>query len=225
VGIGAQALGAAAPGVGNAVGVAMGFGAKKLIGLLWDYAAEHSGASASIKFKASQLSPEKIIQKAEYKTMSLLNYMQQKYSKMFPDTRKGALKATKEVTGTAIGLIAKTAIPEAASEISATAGLVLGTVEIAHEISGAVGDLSEEKTAEGDRNLTNLIDALNNNMSELKNQFETVGVRAMNIFGLFGMTTAGDTVDSLQQATVSVVNELTYTRTMLRSRSSKFTAV
>jgi insecticidal toxin complex protein TccC len=224
VGIGAQALGAVAPGVGNAVGVAMGFGAKKLIGSLWDYAAEHSGASASIKFKASQLSPEKIIQKAEYKTMSPLNYMQQKYTKMLPDTRKGALKAGKEITGTAVSLIAKSAVPGAASEISATAGLVLGTVEIAHEISGAVGDLSAEKTAKGDRNLTNLIDALNNNMSELKNQFETVGVGAMHTFSPFGET-AGDTVDSLQQATVSVIHELTYTRTMLRSRSSRFTAV
>jgi insecticidal toxin complex protein TccC len=224
VGIGAQTLGAVAPGAGNVVGVAMGFAAKKMISLLWDYGAERTGASGSIKFKASRLSPEKIIQKAEYKTMAPLNYAQQKYSKMLPNTQKGALKATKEGTSTAIALVAKTAIPGAASEVSATASTLLGAVEIVHEMAGGAGELSAEKIAKGDRNLTALIDALNFNMSEVEGQFETAGVAAMHTFSLFGEN-AGDTVESLQQATAFVINELTYTRTMLRSHSHRFTSV
>jgi insecticidal toxin complex protein TccC len=202
----------------------MGFAAKKMISLLWDYGAERTGASASIKFKASRLSPEKIIQKAEYKTMALSDYIQQKYAKMLPDTQKGALKATKEGTSTAISLVAKAAFPGAASEVSATASTLLGAVEIVHEMAGGAGELSAEKIAKGDRNLTALIDALNFNMSEVEGQFKTAGVKAMNTFSYFEKN-AGDTVESLQQTTAFVINELTYTRTMLRSHSHRFTSV
>ncbi|VVP10725.1 hypothetical protein PS896_03321 [Pseudomonas fluorescens] len=224
VGIGAQALGAVAPGAGNVVGIAMGFGAKKIVSALWDYAAERTGASASIKFKASRVSMEKIILKAEYKTMSAIDYIQQKYSKMLPDTRKGGLKGLKEATGTAIGLAAKSLAPNAASEISATASTVLGAVEIFHEMAGGSGELSAEKIAKGDRNLTNLIGALNSNLAEITSQFATTGVSAMNTFSFFGES-AGDSVESLTQATRSVISELTYARTMLRSHSRKFAQV
>jgi insecticidal toxin complex protein TccC len=206
------------------VGIAMGFGAKKIVSALWDYAAERTGASASIKFKASRVSMDKIILKAEYKTMSAIDYIQQKYSKMLPDTRKGGLKGLKEATGTAIGLAAKSLAPNAASEISATASTVLGAVEIFHEMAGGSGELSAEKIAKGDRNLTNLIGALNSNLAEITSQFATTGVSAMNTFSFFGES-AGDSVESLTQATRSVISELTYARTMLRSHSRKFAQV
>ncbi|SMQ30875.1 insecticidal toxin complex protein TccC [Pseudomonas helmanticensis] len=224
VGIGAQALGAVAPGAGNVVGVAMGFAAKKTVSALWDYAAERTGASASIKFKASRISMEKIILKAEYKTMSPINYIQQKYSKMLPDTQKGALKGIKEGASTAVGLAAKSFAPDMASEVSATASGLLGAVEIVHEMVGGSGELSAEKIAKGDRNLTNLIGALNSNLAAITAQFEMTGVSAMNTFSFFGEN-AGDSVESLTQATRSVIGELTYARTMLRSHSRKFTQV
>jgi len=224
VGIGAQALGAAAPGVGNVAGVVIGFAAKKTISLLWDYAAERTGASASIKFKASRVSAEKIIKKAEYKTMSPLNYIEQKYAKMLPDTQKGALKGLKESTSTAISLGAKQITPSMAAEVSATASTLLGAVEIGHEIAGAVGDLTAEKIAQGERNLTGLIDALQGNLSKVANYFETAGVNAIHTFGLF-KDSPGDSVESLTQTTQAVINELAYARTMLRSHSHKFSHV
>ncbi|MFJ4195558.1 RHS repeat-associated core domain-containing protein [Pseudomonas sp. NPDC089534] len=224
VGVGSQALGAVAPGAGNVVGVAMGFAAKKAITLLWDYAAERTGASASIKFKASRLSPEKIIQKAEYKTMAPFDYARQKYSKMLPDTQKGALKAAKEGTGLAIGLGAKQVVPGAASEVSAVAGTLLGAVEIVHEAIGAVGALSPEKTAKGDAHLTSLIEAIDLNMLSVENLFDNADVNAIHTFSYFG-DNAGDTKESLRLATRQVVEELKYTQTMLRSHSHRFSAV
>ncbi len=224
VGVGAQALAVAAPGVGNVAGVALGFAAKKMISLALDYAAERTGASASVKFKASRLSPEKIVKKAEYKSMSPGYYIQQKYEKMLPDTRKGVLKATKEGAGTTIGLAAKQLAPLHASEISATASIVLGAIEIAHEIAGASGDISDAKSAKGEVYMTDVIDALKANMDDLRHKFETVGVDAMHTFSYFGES-AGDTVASLQQITDLAVNEVAYARTMLRSGSSKFTPV
>jgi insecticidal toxin complex protein TccC len=82
---------------------------------LWDYAAERTGTSASVKFKASRLSKEKIVEKAEYKTMAPINYLQQKYAKMIPDTQKGVLKGSKEVASTLISVGAKEMLPQAAA--------------------------------------------------------------------------------------------------------------
>ncbi|MGP6420162.1 RHS repeat domain-containing protein [Pseudomonas putida] len=224
VGMGAQALGAVAPGAGNVVGVAMGIGAKKLISGLWDYAAERTGASASVKFKASRLSKEKIVGKAEYKTMAPIDYLQQKYAKMIPDTQKGVLKGSKEVASTLIGVGAKEMLPQAAAEISATASTLLGAVEIAHEIAGASHELSAEKTAKGIANVSGLIDYLSANMNDIENAFEAGGFTAINTYGLLGRN-EGDTPQNLWHATAAVINELEYTRTMLRSRSSQFTSV
>jgi insecticidal toxin complex protein TccC len=224
VGIAAQSLAAVAPGAGNVVGAMLGFGAKKLISLLWDYAAERTGASASVKFKASRLSVEKIVRKSEYKTISPANYIKQRYAKMWPNTRKGAGKATKEVTNTTIGVTAKAAIPQAANEISATANALLGAVEIAHEIIGASSELSAEKIEQGITNLDGLINYLAANMMKVENAFEAAGVSAMHTFSYFGER-VGDTVQNMWQTTSAVMSELEYTRTILRSKSSQFTAV
>lgn len=54
VGVGAQALGVAAPGVGNVIGAGMGFAAKIGVSALIDYAAERTGLSASVNLKTSK---------------------------------------------------------------------------------------------------------------------------------------------------------------------------
>ncbi|MGX1187887.1 insecticidal toxin complex protein TccC [Pseudomonas sp. F-14 TE3623] len=224
IGIGAQALGIVAPGVGNVVGVAIGFGAKKAVSLAVDYIAERTGASASVNLKGSKLSPEKIIQKAEYKTMALPDYIQQKYQNMNIGSQKGLLKGAKEVTTTGTGLILKATVPQTASELSATVSAVVGAMEIIHETVGAGTELSQEKINKADNNLSNLINAINANMVEIEEGFNATGVTAMHTFSLFGES-AGDSIQSLWQATKEVTNELAYTQTMLRSRSSKFTTV
>ncbi|WP_454836033.1 RHS repeat-associated core domain-containing protein [Pseudomonas lini] len=224
IGIGAQALGAVAPGVGNVVGVAMGFGAKKAVSLAVDYIAERTGASASVNLKGSKLSPEKIIQKAEYKTMGLPDFIQQKYQNMNIGSKKGLLKGAKEVTTAGTGLILKATLPQAASELSATVSAVVGAVEIIHETVGAGTELSQAKINKADNNLSNLITAINANMVELEEGFNATDVTAMHTFSLFGES-AGDTIQSLWQVTKEITNELAYTQTLLRSRSSKFTTV
>ncbi|WP_223490681.1 RHS repeat-associated core domain-containing protein [Pseudomonas sp. A-RE-19] len=224
VGIGAQALGAVAPGVGNVVGVAMGFSAKKAVSMAVDYVAEQTGASASVKLKGSKLSPEKIIMKAEYKTMELPNYIQQKYQNMNFSSKKNMLKGAKELTTTGVGFILKGTVPQVASELSATVNAVAGAVEIIHETAGAGTELSQEKIDKADNNLSKLINAINTNMIELEESFNATGVTAMHTFSLFGES-AGDSIQSLWQATKEVTNELAYTQTMLRSRSSKFSSV
>lgn len=224
VGIGAQALGAVAPGVGNVLGVAMGIGAKKLISGLWDYAAERTGASASVKFKASRLSKEKIVEKAEYKTMAPVHYLQQKYAKMIPDTQKGVLKGSKEVASTLISVGAKEMLPQAAAEISTTASTLLGAIEIGHEIAGASHELSAQKIAKGIVNVSGLIDYLSANMLDIEKAFEGAGMTAINTYGLLGRN-EGNTPHNLWYATAAVINELEYTRTILRSRSRQFTTV
>ncbi|MCP1441298.1 insecticidal toxin complex protein TccC [Pseudomonas sp. GGS8] len=223
VGVGAQALGAVAPGVGNVMGAALGFGVKKAVSLAVDYVAERTGASASVKLKASKLSPEKIITKAEYKTLNFMDYVKQKFANMNLSSQKNMLKGAKEATGTGAGLILKAAAPDVAGSASAAVSGLLGAVEIAHEVAGAGTELSPEKIAKADSNLLKLIEALNGDMDKLEKDFAEAGVSAMHTFSYFGDN--GDTVESLRSATNSVVNELEYTRTMLHSRSRQFSVV
>ncbi|TPG86347.1 RHS repeat domain-containing protein [Pseudomonas mandelii] len=221
---GLQPLASAAPGVGNAAAVALGFAAKKGVSFAVDYIAERTGASASVKFKGSKLSPEKIINKAEYKTMAFIPYIEKKYEQMTQNSTKSRLKAGKEGTSVGTSVALKLFTPEVASEASTGLSMVLGGIEIIHEVSGAGNELSAEKTAKADTHLTNLIDVLNTRMAGIEASFNSMDVSAMNIFSLFGET-AGDSVQSLGQETREVIGVLKDTQTMLRSRSSKFTAV
>jgi insecticidal toxin complex protein TccC len=115
-------------------------------------------------------------------------------------------------------------LPQAAAEISATAGALLGAIEIGHEIAGASHELSAEKMAKGIANVSGLIDYLSANMLDIEKAFESAGLTAINTYGLLGRN-EGDTPHNLWQATAAVINELEYTRTILRSRSRQFTTV
>jgi hypothetical protein len=64
---------------------------------------------------------------------------------------------------------------------------------------------------------------MNANIDRLQSEFKTAGI-TLNTYSLGGEY--GDqTVESLRQDTALVVNELRYTQVMLRSQSSRFTAV
>lgn len=121
-------------------------------------------------------------------------------------------------------MTAKAAIPQAASEISATANNFLGAVEIAHEVISVSGGLSAKKIEKGITNLDGLITYLATNMMEVENAFEAAGVSATHTFSYFGES-VGDTVQNMWQTTGAVMSELEYTRTILRSKSSQFTTV
>jgi insecticidal toxin complex protein TccC len=96
VGIGAQALGAAAPGVGNVIGAGMGFAAKIGVSALIDYAAERTGLSASVNLKTSKVSANTIIERAQHKQMQPLEYLNAKLQGLIPRDKKSALKLVKE---------------------------------------------------------------------------------------------------------------------------------
>jgi insecticidal toxin complex protein TccC len=68
-----------------------------------------------------------------------------------------------------------------------------------------------------------LIDYLSANMLDIEKAFESAGLTAINTYGLLGRN-EGDT-PQIWQATAAVINELEYTRTILRSRSRQFTTV
>ena len=224
IGAALQPLASVAPGVGNVAAVALGFAVKKGVSFAVDYIAERTGASASVNLKGSKLSPEKIINKAEYKTMAFTPYIEKKYEQMIKSNTKGRLKAGKEGASVGASVALKIFAPQVASEASAGLGMVLGGVEIIHEVNGAGNELSAEKTAKADTNLTDLIDALDTRMAGIEAFFNSMDVSAMNTFSLFGES-AGDSVQSLWQETRDVIGVLKDTQTMLRSRSSKFTAV
>ncbi len=78
--------------------------------------------------------------------------------------------------------------------------------------------------AKGIANASGLIDYLSANMLDIEKAFESAGLTAINTYGLLGRN-EGDTPQNLWQATAAVINELEYTRTILRSRSRQFTTV
>ncbi|MDT3314206.1 toxin, partial [Pseudomonas sp. rhizo66] len=149
VGIGSQALGAAAPGVGNVLGVGLGFGAKFAVSAAFDYVADRSGMSASVNLKTSKLTSTKIIKKAEYKQMDFGDYVQAKLVNMNFTNQKSVLKGVKETTKIGSGLLLKKLLTEVGAEglgaINSGIGVLLGLPEIVDETIGATNEKSIEK--------------------------------------------------------------------------------
>ncbi|WLH34490.1 toxin [Pseudomonas sp. FP2196] len=149
VGIGSQALGAAAPGVGNVLGVGLGYGAKFAVSAAFDYVADRSGMSASVNLKTSKLTSTKIIKKAEYKQMDFGEYVQAKLVNMNFTNQKSVLKGAKETTKTGSGLLLKKLVTEVGAEglgaISSGISVLLGLPEIVDETIGAINEKSIEK--------------------------------------------------------------------------------
>ncbi|WP_283181484.1 RHS repeat domain-containing protein [Pseudomonas svalbardensis] len=184
VGIGAQALGIVAPGVGNLVGAGLGFGAKIAVSGLVDYVAERTGLSASVNLKTTRLTPKKIIQKAEYKQMNPGEYLKAKYQNMNFGSQKSGLKLTKEATALASSEILKatlTGLPsEAVSAISSGVGVILGLPEIFNEAIGASNEKSSEKMDEFEKGILGLADAIESSMDSIHEYADALSVTSIN---------------------------------------------
>lgn len=171
VGIGAQSLGAVAPGVGNVIGAGLGIGAKVAVGGLVDYVAERTGLSSPVNLKTSKLTANKIIQKAEYKQMEPGEYLIAKYRNMKPDSQKSQLKFSKEATTQASSYILKTTLTsmpsEAVSAISSGVAILVGLPEIVNETLGALSDKSSEKMHEFERQILGLADAIESSQATI----------------------------------------------------------
>ncbi|HEX4548517.1 RHS repeat-associated core domain-containing protein [Pseudomonas sp.] len=172
VGIGSQALGAAAPGVGNVLGVGLGFGAKFAVSTAFDYVAERSGMSASVNLKTSKLTSAKIIKKAEYKQMDYGDYLQAKLVSMNFTNQKSVLKGAKEGTKIGSGLLLKKLVTEVGAEglgaISSGIGVLLGLPEIIDETLGAIKGKSIEKMEAFEVAVGQLAQDIDENMSKIE---------------------------------------------------------
>ncbi|WLG49726.1 RHS repeat domain-containing protein [Pseudomonas sp. FP1742] len=171
VGLGAQALGVAAPGVGNAVGVAIGLSAKIAVSAAVDFVAERTGLSASVNLKTSKLTADKIIKKAEYKTMELTDYIAAKYRNMNLSSQKSQLKLTKEATTMAASEILKATLAhmpsEAVSAMSSGVGIAMGIPEIVNETRGALRGKSDEKMDQFEQGIIELQGAITSGMNNI----------------------------------------------------------
>ncbi|WP_460370371.1 RHS repeat domain-containing protein [Pseudomonas sp. Tul1A2] len=149
VGVGAQALGAAAPGVGNVIGAGMGFAAKIGVSALIDYAAERTGLSAPVNLKTSKVSANTIIVKAQHKQMQPLEYLNAKLQGLIPRDKKSALKLVKEVGAQLTSAGAKKTLnslpPAAAGAIASGAAALWTLPEIVNETAKAISGKSSEK--------------------------------------------------------------------------------
>jgi insecticidal toxin complex protein TccC len=172
VGIGSQALGAAAPGVGNVLGVGLGFGAKFAVSTAFDYVADRLGMSASVNLKTSKLTSTKIIKKAEYKQMDFGDYIQARLVNMNFTNQKSALKGSKEVTKIGSGLLLKALVTEVGAEglgaISSGIAMLLGLPEIVDETIGAMNGKSNEKMEAFEIAVGQLALDIDQNMSKIE---------------------------------------------------------
>lgn len=219
VGVGGQALGLVAPGIGNVVAVGIGFATKTAVSGLVDYVAERSGLSASVNLKTKKLSAEKIIQKAEYKQMDPFEYIKAKYQNMNLSSKNSQLKLTKESTALATGEILKTTLTwlpsEAVSAISSGVGVLLGLPEIVNETIGASREKSEEKMQQFESSVLGLASAIESSMANIH---EFAGAASATSIG-------GIDIQGLQEETNAIAHILRgFARTIQDHRNSRRTA-
>lgn len=180
VGLGAQALGVAAPGVGNAVGVAIGLSAKIPASAAVDFVAERTGLSASVNLKTSKLTADKNIKKAEYRTMELTDYIAAKYRNMNFSSQKSQLKLTKEATTMAASEILKATLAhmpsEAVSAMSSGVGIAMGIPEIINETRGALRGKSDEKMDQFEQGIIELQGAITSGMNNIIEQANALSI-------------------------------------------------
>lgn len=180
VGLGTQALGLAAPGVGNVVGVALGFSAKMAVSAAVDYVAERTGLSASVNLKTSKLTAEKIIKKAEYKTMEFTEYIATKYRNMNLSSQKSQLKLSKETATLAASEALKATLSqmptEAVSAMSSAVGIAVGLPEIANEAHGALKEKSDAKMAQFEQGIIDLQGAISSGMNNIAAQANALSI-------------------------------------------------
>jgi insecticidal toxin complex protein TccC len=224
IGTAAAALGSVTGPVGVAVGIFLGFVAKKAVSLGVDFASERSSLGASVKFKASKLDPNRIVTKGEYKTMNYGSYAINKFRGIgrgiIELNKKGWLKGGKEAVNVGAGIGMKASGTPFASEISAALSTVTGIFEILDEIAGAGAELTQEKIGRADANISGMIEVLNAGVSELESLFDQAGRSSIHTYSplskIFGKS-PGDTRASVRSATDATIAQLRRTQTMLRA--------
>lgn len=223
VGFGAAALGSVAGPPGIVMGAALGFVTSKAVSVGLDYALERLSLSAAVNFKSRKLDPEKIVKKGEYKNLDLFHYAKAKARDLAhavsAPTQKNVLKAGKEVTSTGTKIALKATGTVASSEIGAVTSIVLGTIEIIHEIGAASHELTEEKIARADAHINGMVEILNAQMAHIETLFAEAELDAVNTYRPLSKVigqSSGDTPQSLRREMEATIGRLRKTQSMLR---------
>ncbi|QXI10739.1 RHS repeat domain-containing protein [Pseudomonas zeae] len=184
VGVGAQALGVAAPGVGNVIGGAMGYAAKIGVSALIDYAAERTGLSASVNLKTSKVSANTIIEKAQHKQMQPLEYLNAKLQGMIPRDKKSGLKLGKEagaqLTAAGVKGTLNSLPPAAAGAIASGAAALWMLPEIVNETAKAISGKSSEKMLAFEGQILGLAQAIEASNGTVHEYAHALGRTSMN---------------------------------------------
>ncbi|POA34478.1 MULTISPECIES: RHS repeat-associated core domain-containing protein [unclassified Pseudomonas] len=199
-------VGAAGGPPGMLVGAGVGFVVGKVVSLAFNHVAETTGASASVKLKNKRIDPDKLLAQVKSETGGPVAYVKNVLRSFDPRTDGGKRKLAKEIYATTAGK---------APIVGTGMKMALAASEILHEVNGAGKELTEEKTNTLDTHLENLALMLDRGMTRIEAKFEATGRE----------TSLGYTPQALRQKTNKRIRQMNDTQSILRSSSSRFTAV
>ncbi|WP_347901705.1 RHS repeat-associated core domain-containing protein [Pseudomonas purpurea] len=204
-GVGA-ALGAPGGPPLMAITAAAGFIAGKAVKKAVGYGAEKTGTSASVSLNTRLMAPDNITREVFAKasgTEARFNHLKQTLN---PTTAHGQKNLKATGARAALG-----SVPLLGPGLKTIPNLI----EVLHEVDEAGTPLSAEQVQELDNHLVNLATTLDRGMTNLQSRFTELGRDEA----------LGYTPQRLREKTNKVINQLKDTRTVLHSRSSRFTAV
>jgi insecticidal toxin complex protein TccC len=97
--------------------------------------------------------------------------------------------------------------------------IVLGTIEIIHEIGAASHELTEEKIARADAHINGMVEILNAQMAHIETLFAEAELDAVNTYRPLSKVigqSSGDTPQSLRREMEATIGRLRKTQSMLR---------
>jgi insecticidal toxin complex protein TccC len=206
-GIGGGAVGTLAlPGAGTAIGA---YAAKKGADAVFDYAAEKTGLSASVKLKTGSLSADKIFQQAAYSTVDYTGYAVSKARGLVPTTQKDVYKLAKDQAKSALGKAPGGELLKMLPEVP----------ELVHESMAGSGGMSPEKAAKLDKNLSGLIGRIDDSLNSITSMFSQLNVDSVST-PVPGNLHRHSTAQSLSDKTLILTNRLRETQALGRQIAS-----
>ncbi|MHC8409906.1 RHS repeat-associated core domain-containing protein [Pseudomonas sp. Hz4] len=203
MGVGAL-LGTPAGPPGMVIGAAVGLATGKVVSLATEYVGKKSGMSSSVSLQSNLLNPTKVL--AKINSESSDRYLADKASKWLPTNKEGRENLAKEAA--TFGL---KKVPYAGTAL----GTVFKVKDIFQEVNDGGKDLSEDQFNALDSNIISLIETVERGTTRLLNMAKEYN--RQEVLG-YNMERIGEK----SKKRVNILNDL---RTVLYSKSKKFTAV
>ncbi|WP_311196683.1 RHS repeat-associated core domain-containing protein [Pseudomonas brassicacearum] len=184
----------------GAAGALVGVGAGKTM----EYIGKKTGLNTSVSLKSGRLNLERIRTEVYSKTSD--RYIGNTLAKYSPATKSGLIELASAAVPAAMGLI-----PYVGKGLSA----IPKTIDILKEVDAAGGDLTPEQINELDTDIENTIGGLERGKSRLMEKAEKFNRQEI----------LGYTPQRIAEKTDKRIKSLNDLRTILHSRSSKFTSV